>query len=195
MTINILIPRLSEAGKIEQITQEINSIKSDETIFFTLLKEQPYSEVNKSTSNIIFGNPHGKILVTILTNPHCSPCAQMHARIEELIKQNSEICIQYLFSSFREDLDSSNKFLIAVYQNNDIDETRKIYSDWFEKGKLETESYFKKYRLNIENEKVETELKKHELWKLNSRIISTPYILVNGYKLPDNYKIEDLIHY
>lgn len=195
LTINILISKLGEAGKIEQITQEINSIKSDETIFFTLLKEQIYYEVNKSTSNIIFGNPDGKILVTILTNPHCAPCAKMHSHIEELLKQNSDICIQYLFTSFREDLDKSNKFLIAIYQNNNIDETRKIYSDWFKKGKFEIESYFKKYKLNIENEKVETEFKKHELWKFNSGILSTPYILVNGYKLPDNYKIKDLIHF
>lgn len=195
LSINILIPRLSESEKMEQITQEINSIKANDVVLLALLKEQPYYEVDKSTSNIIFGKPDGKILVSIFTNPHCNPCAKMHTRIEELLKQNGELCIQYVFGSFHESLNSSNKFLIAIYQHNNIDETRKIYSDWFEKGKFEKESFFEKYCLNLEDEKVETEFKKHELWELNSGLSSTPFILVNGYKLPDNYKIEDLAYF
>jgi Protein-disulfide isomerase len=192
---NILIPQLNKDVKTEQITQELNSIKANEIVFLALLKTQPYYEVNKSTSNIIIGNPDGKILVTIFTNPHCDPCAKMHARIEELLKQNGELCIQYVFASFHESLNSSNKFLIAVYQHSNINETREIYSDWFEKGRFQKEAFFEKHLLSFENEKVETEFKKHELWKLNSGLRSTPTILVNGYKLPDNYKIEDLAYF
>lgn len=192
LTINILIAILSDSQKQEQITQELNSIKANEIVFLTLLKKQHFYEVNNSTSNIIFGNSNGKILVTVFTNPHCAPCGKMHARIEELLKQNNELCIQYIFSSFHEDLDSSSKFLIAIYLNENINETKKIYSDWFEKGKYEKESFFEKFQLNIENEKVENEFKKHESWKQDSGLRSTPFILVNGYKLPDNYKIEDL---
>lgn len=119
----------------------------------------------------------------------------MHVRIEELLKQNSELCIQYIFGSFHENLNSSNKFLIAIYQHNNIDTTRKIYSDWFTKGKLEKELFFEKHLINFENEKIETEFKNHELWKLNSRLSPTPTIFVNGHKLPNNYKIEDLAYF
>lgn len=195
LLLNVFIPQLSENKKTEQITQEINSIKANEVVFTALLKDEPYYMLNKSTSNIIFGNPDGKILITIFTNPHCNPCAEMHTRIEELLKQNDELCIQYIFGSFHESLNSSNKFLIAIYQHYNIDETKKIYSEWFTIGKNEKNAFFEKYLANFENEKTETEFKKHELWKLNSQLTSTPSIFVNGHKLPYNYKIEDLAYF
>jgi len=34
----------------------------------------------------------------------------------------------------------------------------------------------------------------HEQWKEQSGLRATPTVLVNGYKLPDNFKIEDM-HY
>jgi len=46
--------------------------------------------------------------------------------------------------------------------------------------------------LNIEDPQVEAEFQKHEAWKEKTKLRATPTILVNGYKLPDNYKIEDL---
>lgn len=40
--------------------------------------------------------------------------------------------------------------------------------------------------------KVLTEFEKHNIRKEQSGLSSTPTILVNGYKLSDNYKLEDL---
>jgi len=34
-----------------------------------------------------------------------------------------------------------------------------------------------------------------EAWKAKTQLRATPTILVNGYKLPDNYKIEDLRYF
>lgn len=39
---------------------------------------------------------------------------------------------------------------------------------------------------------IETEMAKHEKWRKRTSLIETPTILVNGYKLPKEYSIEDL---
>lgn len=195
LAINIIIPKLSDGERMEQITQEINSIKADEDIFCNLLKKQPQYEVDKSTSHIILGNQDANILITVFTNPHCNPCAKMHSRIEELLTQTDKLCIQYIFSSFDESLDLSNKFLTAIYLNNSSEKTKGIYAEWFEKGKSAKEEFFKKYQVNYNNKNVEQEFEKHKLWKENTGLRATPTILVNGYKLPDNYKIEDLKYF
>jgi protein-disulfide isomerase len=49
--------------------------------------------------------------------------------------------------------------------------------------------------LNIENPEIETEFQKHEAWKTKTQLRATPTVLVDGYKLPDNYKIEDLRYF
>jgi protein-disulfide isomerase/uncharacterized membrane protein len=195
LIINLLVPKLSEISKIVQITQEMNSLKANDKLFVPLLKEQPYFEVEKSTSSILFGNTEANILITILTNPHCNPCAKMHSRVEKLLEQTNNLCVQYIFSSFEESLDSSNKFLVAAYLKNKLGDTRKIYTDWFEKGKFAKEEFFQKYSMDIENENVRMEFQHHNQWIEETKISATPTILVMGYKLPENYKIEDLRHF
>lgn len=193
--INLIVPKLSEANKIEQITQEINSLKANEDIFGTLLKQQPFFDVEKSTSRIIFGNPEAKMRVTILTNPHCNPCAKMHSRVEKILEKTNNISIQYFFSSFDESLDISNKFLISVYLSGETEEMKSIFSEWFENGKYAKEAFFQKYNFAIESEEVLEEFQKHKLWIEKTKITATPTILVSGFKLPTNYKIEDLLFF
>jgi protein-disulfide isomerase len=47
----------------------------------------------------------------------------------------------------------------------------------------------------MDNPAIEAEFQEHENWKAKTQLRATPTILVNGYKLPDNYKIEDLRYF
>ena len=196
LVINALANKFSIARKAEWLIQEIKSMKADEDVFIALLKKQPYYRVDKLTSKILWGNPNAAMMLTVFTNPHCAPCALMHPRIEKLLENmGNNIGIQYIFSSFNEQLISSNKYLIAIYQNNEIKVALSVFSEWFTSGKLHKEEFIKKYRINIENKTVEEEFLKHEKWKETSGLRATPTILVNGYKLPENYVIEDLKYF
>lgn len=188
--INIIVSKFNDANKLEEITQELNSIKASEDIFSAILKQQPHYDISLDNSNILLGNPKADILVTVLTNPHCNPCAKMHFRIEKLLEEVNHLCIQYIFSSFNPDLDSSSKFLSAVYFYKA--EATEIYNRWFEKGKLDKENFFKTYISDLEGSLVLSEFEKHNIWKAQTGLYTTPTILINGYKLPDSYKIEDL---
>jgi protein-disulfide isomerase len=168
-----------------------------------LLLQQPFYEVSKSDSQIFFGNPDAKLKITILTNPFCNPCAKMHARVEKLLKETKgNVCIQYIFSSFHESLDYANKYMIAIYLQNlpPLWEGQgkvawQLYTDWFDKGKSLKEAFFKDLQLDMTNPAIEAEFQKHESWKAKTQLRATPTIIVNGYKLPGNYKIEDLRYF
>ncbi len=193
LTINMLISVIAKSRNMENIRYEINSIKSDEDVFGALLKKQAYYEVSKETSRILLGNPESNLLVTVFSNPHCSPCSFMHKRINKLLELNKNICVQYIFSSFNEDLEISNKYLIGTYfQKNG--EAKMIFDKWFEEGKFNKEEFFRSYPVNTDIHEVVKEFELHEQWKEQSGLRATPTILVNGYKLPDNFKIEDM-HY
>ena len=190
---NILIPIIGQNLKTENLNYEINSIKANEDVFIALLKQQPYYNVTKETSCILFGNIYSDNVVTVFSNPHCDPCAKMHKRINELLKYNKNICIQYIFSSFGKDLDVSNKFLIAAFKQEGL-QVDEIYNEWFEKRGLDKEEFFKTYQVNITSPDVLDEFDRHERWKEISGLRATPTILVNGYKLPNNFKIEDIAY-
>jgi len=193
---NLLVPKLSEGNQVEQLRQEINSIKANEEVFKALLAKQPYYEVNPDDSCILFGNPDAGLRITILTNPFCNPCAKMHKRIEEFLKTvHDKVCLQYIFSSFAQDLDFVNKYLIAIYLEKEKKQMKQVYSYWFKKGKALKEAFFKDLHLNMDNPEIEAEFQKHEAWKEKTQLRATPTILVNGYQLPENYKIEDLRYF
>jgi hypothetical protein len=194
--VNMLVPKFNTEKTIQSLRQSINSMKADEQIFTTLLKQQPFFETTDCNSIIRFGNPDSKLRLTVLSNPYCNPCARMHKRIEELLQQvNNEISVQYILSSFEENLNSTNRYLIAACLEDNGGSILQILSDWFEKGKALKDDYFKNQSLDMENPEIEAEFQKHEVWKAKTQLRATPTILVNGYQLSESYKVEDLRYF
>jgi hypothetical protein len=121
----------------------------------------------------------------------------MHKEVDKLLKKAGDsICVQYIFSAYNEELESSNKFLAAVYFSDlSMGKKQSIYNEWFEKGKYQKEEFFEKYRFDLKNPKVTEDISKHKEWKSKIVIKGTPTILVNGYELPGYYRIEDIIYF
>ncbi|MPM72033.1 hypothetical protein SDC9_119006 [bioreactor metagenome] len=103
--------------------------------------------------------------------------------------------VQYIFSSFSSELEVSARYLIAVYLQRSLKERELIYTEWFKKGKFNKEAFFEKYSVDINTVAVTEEFNRHKAWIRVSQLRATPTVLVNGYKLPDNYKIEDLKYF
>jgi uncharacterized membrane protein len=194
--INWLVPKLSKGNQIEKLKQEINSMKSNESVFRVILKERPFVKIEKTDSQIIFGEPDASLQITIFSNPYCNPCAAMHKRIEKLLdNKKDKLCVRYILSAFSKELEMVNKYLIAVYLEKDKHTALQIFSDWFEKGKPLSEDFFKEMGLDMNNLEIEAEFQKHAEWKEKSQLRATPTVLVGGYQLPENYKIEDLRYF
>jgi protein-disulfide isomerase len=62
-------------------------------------------------------------------------------------------------------------------------------------GRALKERFFENLGLDMSHPEIEVEFQKHEAWKEKTQLRATPTILVNGHKLPDNYKIEDLRYF
>jgi len=175
--------------------QKFNNLKMNEKFFSLLLNSQPYYPVDKSISKILFGNTQSNNLITIVTNPYCNACALMHKKVIELMKMmEHKVCVQYIISTFSPTLEFTEKFLIGAYLQNNPEDINKIYNDWFEKGKSVPMKFINYYDINIENNDVKDEFEKHKSWISRTKLNTTPTILVNGYKLPDIYRIDDLEH-
>ena len=184
-----------DSKTLTEITYKYNSLKSSKKVFEVLLHESDYYQTDKNDSSIIFGNPNAPLRITILTNPHCNPCAKMHKKVEKLLHcKNNKICVQYIFTSFNEELEESCKFLIAAYQQLNQRDVEDLYSKWYEKGNLSDQDFIKQHgKISTLHKKVRDEMKHHDTWKQHYGFHATPTILVNGYLLPSHYSIEDLI--
>lgn len=173
--------------------QQYRAMKADSDVAKTLIEKSEYYETCLDDSAIIFGNPNAKILVTILSNPHCNPCARMHKRVEELLgTEDKEICVQYVFSSFNKQLEDSSRYLISCYFNNTGKEALRRFALWYTKEKYDYERIVKQNFESIHTHEIEEEMKKHAAWRKKTSLVATPTVLVNGHILPDEYDLEDL---
>lgn len=196
LAVNKISSWLASEKKTRHITQELNSLKTTEEVFKALLEKQPYHSIDVMDSCILFGNSEAPLRISILTNPHCEPCAKMHSRVEKLLqKAGDKLCIQYIFSAFNDDLLKSNRFLIAAYQNESREKVEEIYHRWYEKEKYHADSYIESFGYDITTETVTEKLKRHNEWKERNKLSATPTILVNGYLLPEHYQIEDMAEF
>lgn len=196
LSLHLLAERWFSSKQLENVKYELNNLKASENVFLSQLEQQPHYEVNEVTSQIIWGCPKATLRITVLTNPHCNPCAQMHKRIGALLKEMQDrVCVQYIFSSFNKELEVSARFLIAVYQQEESKRAEAIYGEWFAGKKYLGETYIMQFGYDLESEAVNQELCKHNDWQYKNRLTATPTVLVNGYQMPDNYKIEDMRHF
>lgn len=196
LIIRVLLPKLTVSGQIETIRQEINSIKASEDIFSILLKQQPYIPTPMDVSSICFGNREARNRITILTNPHCNPCAKLHKEVDQLLeKSGGEICVQYLFASFQ-GLEDSARFLIGSYLfEKDSAKVQQLYSEWYASGKNNKEAFMRNHPVLMNPDVVEKEYASHQQWSLKNQLRATPTVFFNGYRLPENYQLVDLAYF
>lgn len=173
--------------------QQYRALKANHTVAKALIEQGEFHEITVNDSSIVFGNPTAKTRVTILSNPHCNPCAKMHRRVEKLLSvYGNELCVQYVFSSFSEQLEDSSRYLISCYLNHSENEALRRFELWYTKEKFDYESIVRQNEVCIHTEMIEKEMKKHANWREKTALTATPTVLINGYILPKEYELEDL---
>ncbi len=196
LIIHRLVPIISGYLDREVILQQYNSLKARKRIFYSLLQEGEKYEVEKSDSMILWGNLNANNLITVITNPHCNPCANMHQRLKNLLYEtNNGYCIQYFLTSFNEELEQSNKLFISMYKQMEIKDFLIFLDNWYHTGQFKYKDFYQKYLFDNNDKKMLVELEKQKKWLVYSAIKATPTILYNGYLLPKNYQIEDLKYF
>lgn len=183
--------QLKEKGKLRY---EVNSLKSNEEVFTSIMKSREQYDVDTHiSSSVLIGNPEAKNTLTVISNPHCTPCAKLHQRIGDILNDEGiNFRIQYILTSFGVKGDKINKLIIAKYLEMNRSDFVHFLDEWYSQGRNNEESFMKKYGCKYSNDTIE-EFQKQKNWVEKSKIHATPTILYNGIQLPqDIYKIEDV---
>jgi uncharacterized membrane protein len=193
--VSLLLPVIAESMKMENITYSLNHLKMNEDVFEALLHKQPHYDVDLTASRITFGNPEAEMLVTVVSNPHCNPCSKIHPKIDKLLDSAGDrVCVQFFFLNFDNDTTrDSGKFLISAYLERGSEEAGGIFTRWFEREKKSADETYAKYGFDMASDEVVAEQDRHKAWCEANKISATPTVMVNGYRLPDGYEVDDLI--
>lgn len=189
MTICKVVDLLRSRNEAMQMKYKLAQIKYKPTIISTLLSKEKSFDCSENTSHIVFGNKDANYKLTIMSNPYCQPCAEMHKYLQRLLDAGCQI--QYVFNYFSEELSDVNKLLIAAYFKYGMQKAWKVYSDWYAGGKVNQAKFFSK-EIDANNTVVAEEFERHEKWREMTGFSATPTLLLNGKTLPSIYNVEDI---
>lgn len=190
LIVHRLTPFISDAYRAVKWKSEIKSIKNNVHYFLSLQKIQKDGQVSPSPSTIIFGNPNSDMRVTLLTNPFCSSCAEIHKKLQSLL--DADICLQLNLSSFGQEYDRVCLQMIAVYLQYGPEKAWEVYGSWFSMEKRRRIQFWEPYHLDYDTPGVAAEYEAHKQWVKDNGLNATPLLYVNNMAVPYSYSPEEV---
>ena len=196
--VSVLMPALLKAKENGYLTQELQRLKHNPEIFTAMLEKQKTIEHSTEGLGIVMGNPNGNIKIVKVCNPYCNPCALAHIPIEQLLHNNPDLRVQVIFTASNDENDVKVhpvRHLLAIDQKQNARLTEQALDDWYLADKKDYESFAAKYRMNGELSQQGDKISAMHTWCIKSEIAFTPTFFVNGYQLPNIYKVSDLKYF
>ncbi len=174
---------------------ELKKMKADVSIFLAKLEKEQRVDITIWENDLIIGNVEAPIMITVVCNPYCGPCARAHMYLDEILERfEGEVKVQMrLLSLPDDDTDKKTVAVKAILQQirkcKTDKEVRLLLSDWFIQMDFEkwSTTWF-----NSPNINVNVDMFNHYDWIIKNDIFSTPTFFVNGKKIPSQYGLKDL---
>jgi uncharacterized membrane protein len=197
--LNLFLPVIRRAQLVSPLVRKVRKILSDHDIFEMSLNHQKQFIIDDPINKIVFGNPAAPFVISIVTNPFCAPCGKVHAQLEDLLSTyRDEICVRIIFAPGKEHDNEQNSaitHLVASYFDYGVERSEIIFSHWYQKGKDSFKAFSELYPVVVDEEKYNAILQSYRDWCLTQDIQFTPTVIVNNFKIPAWYGIEDLKYF
>ena len=182
----------NKAYEARQWEKVYKQLKYSNDIFETLSKDTDSIQADPSLeTSLVFGNKEAACQITVFGNLHCVSCAKLHQALQWVNKEES--CIHYYFTTITAEYEQTAKEVIACYQQYGEKETEVCLNSWYDKVASGLSSDFTKFSLDLNRNRVQSEIEIHKKWMEKFNLLQTPVIFINGKKLPWYYTFEDLI--
>lgn len=190
-----LKPVIVKAKDADLYKSAFKRLQYNPQIFIGLLQQQAKAPDGWQHLGIKIGNPAGINKIIKVCNPYCGPCARVHPILEDILKHSSNVELTIIFKvkNGEQDIEATVvKHLLAIAAEDNIKKTQQSLDDWYLADQKYYNLFATKYPLNSKLECQNAKIKAMSIWCDEAEITHTPFIFVNGYKLPENYSIEEL---
>lgn len=176
----------------------LRRLKSNATIFHSLLLQQKKCIQPDPCLGMEIGDPDAKNILIKVSNPYCRPCAKVHNEIKQLLQECSNLKVRIIFTTTNHEQDHRNapvRHLLAIAENYRQQEFEKALDDWFSGTARNYEYLAKRYPLRIDAKHYKDNVEGMNHWCHLTGIASTPTLFFNNNQLPDIYSISDLKYF
>jgi len=200
----LLKARLKEGNEAEQEAAAANRIIFNPSVFTHLLLQQPQADCTPFEQELLIGNPKAPVQIIMAASLGCGPCKDGFEKAKRLVRMypdqvNLSVRVSIPQQPNGNETDPGRYilgyWLRNIYGTKDPSgDTEKILQNWFELADLSQIREQYPLQTNGQDPELETLADRHAAWFGKAKIKGTPTFFVNGYKLPGQYRIEDLRH-
>jgi uncharacterized membrane protein len=190
----LLKPLLLKAQEARALKGQLRKFKYNTDLFNALLKEQPKYAMPDADWSIVLGNAAADNIITMVSNPYCPPCAKTHNILHEWLNSNPNLQARLVFTANNNEDDIKTpvtRHLMALNESADQGLVKRALHDWYQQKQKDYKAWAKAYPVTLDETKF-YKLQSQQEWCNIAEIKATPTLLVNGYRLPEAYQIQDI---
>lgn len=190
----LLKPLLLNMQQLKSLKDQLRLVKYNSRFFKIALHDQPRYTLPDEAWSIVLGNPDATNVIVMVSNPYCGPCAATHVMLDELLENNAELQARIIFSTDNAEFDkrtSVGRHLMALNALDDKSLVKNALDSWYKQSLKNYEKWAKLYPVDIHTEEID-KLDMQRAWCRIADIAGTPAVLLNGYHLPDFYRLSDI---
>lgn len=174
-----------------------NRVKHTASVFNSFLTKQKKIDTQPFETEMVMGNPDAPIKVMMISNLYCNPCKLKHeiaAQLATMYPDKVNVTLRFVKSG--KEVGSVGHLLGYWHQfihgkEDESQQTAELMHNWFTIWDLQ--KFVKKYPLKSEGVQTEKLEAQHYAWIDEVSITLTPTFFINGYELPKEYMVDDLL--
>jgi uncharacterized membrane protein len=174
---------------------ELKKWKLDADLFFLQWQRQPKTDDTVWDKDLLIGDPHAPVLITVACNAYCGPCSKEHKQLEVLLDRAGDKVKVQLRLTFDPEAGDDRRAVAArailqranAARNNS--ELRQMLADWFDW--MDYGKWAGKWHPDGTAD-VSRQMRLHSNWIEASKISYTPTVFINGKRLPAKYSLADI---
>ncbi|MBL7909887.1 MAG: thioredoxin domain-containing protein [Bacteroidia bacterium] len=192
-----LKPLRAKANNYNDYKHRYKRLQYNPDLFAALLQQEKKAPDGWQTIGIEVGNPNATNVILKICNPYCGPCAKAHNVLEEIIKRHPDYKLRIIFTSKNNEGSWGFKparHLITLSKTLTPNKLQSALHDWYSDAKKDFDQLATRYPVT---EQLASEIGGELLTQMSdwceiAEITGTPTLYLNGYKLPQQYSINEL---
>jgi uncharacterized membrane protein len=174
---------IQSAQKLPQVTKELMAFKRDHSLFRNTLERNATIDCTAFEEELILGGVEAPILLTMVSNPNCNPCAFAHEQVEKLLARYPDVLkVQIRFVGNP----AISHNLLGISDPKRFMEGLKI---WYQSRDLEK---WKNWIGAIDSERGKKLVIAQNHWANTIAIQHTPTFFINGQRLAAPFVLDNI---
>ncbi len=197
LTVLLIKSMIEHGNQLSAVGAHGNRVKHDARVFSYLLEQQKKIDDRPFEKEMRVGSPDAPIQIIMVSNLYCNPCKLKHAVVDQLLAMYPDkVSVVFRFVRSGKDVASVGQLVGYWHQaiqgkEDESQQTVDLMHDWFDLWDIE--KFMKKYPVKaVDTRGAKLEAQQYA-WIEAVGIRQTPTFFINGYELPKEYVIDDLL--